>query len=234
MSLLGKKALVTGGLRGLGLAIAERLARHGAGVTLVARDAAALAQRAAALPVVGELQVHGFCAADLLQIRSHADLSCLARQLQGISVLVNCAGMTNHSLLARTSAEQISDTIHLNLTVPIMMSRCAVREMMRFQSDTKCIINISSVLSVTGEYAPGTSVYAASKAGLVGFTTSLAHELRGKVRVNAILPGLIRETDMGKLALLGHSTSCTLEQVTNEVMALVTPHCTSNGLCLRV
>lgn len=71
------------------------------------------------------------------------------------------------------------------------------------QQGTPSILNISSVLSLTGLTTPGTTLYAALKAGILGFTESLAAELNGKVRVNAVLPGLVTETDMGKNATVG-------------------------------
>lgn len=234
MNLLGQRALVTGGSRGLGLAIATSIASRGANVTLVARDEKLLSQLAMSLPVISPSQVHNFISADLIKY-GQDEYPTLTESMKEISILINCAGKANHSLLARASSGSIADTIHLNLTVPILLSKLAVKQMLRKRnaSDFKpVIINISSILSVTGTMVPGTTVYAASKAGLVGFTTSLANELRGKVRVNAVLPGLVRETDMGRLFNIDDVVeTCTVSEVSQAAMDLIENE-NKNGQCV--
>lgn len=234
MKLLGQRALVTGGSRGLGLAIAKAIASRGANVTLVARDEQLLSQVSRALPVISLNQVHNYVGADLIKFGREDD-GKITEVMKDVSILINCAGKADHSLLARASKGSIADTIHLNLTVPILLSKLAVKQMLRIRSpaNTKpVIINISSILSVTGTMVPGTSVYAASKAGLLGFTTSLANELRGKIRVNAVLPGLVRETDMGRLFNIDDVVeTCTLDDVARSVMELV-ENKNRNGECV--
>ncbi|CAK9436303.1 uncharacterized protein LODBEIA_P08610 [Lodderomyces beijingensis] len=198
----GKSALITGGSRGIGLAIASRLAQEGANVTLVARNHASLEAATRSLPRDDRHnQHHHFQALNLLNLvnSNHPDALIAQKSLSSNTILVNCAGMTTHSLLHSTSQQQILDTLNLNLTIPILLSQWAIKNMIRNRKLHPAILNISSVLSLTDHVIPGTSVYAASKAGLLGFTTSLANEMKGRIRVNALMPGLVRETDMGSI-----------------------------------
>lgn len=131
----------------------------------------------------------------------------LITSLGKLSVLINCAGESTYCLLPKLSPSHIQSTINLNLVAPIILSQLAYKNMLRMSTSKSgsapvpkpSITNISSILSLTNTVLPGTSVYAALKAGLLGFTKSLSNELRGRVRVNAILPGLITETSMGAL-----------------------------------
>lgn len=189
--LQGQSALITGGSRGLGLAIATKLANMGCSVTLVARNEELLKKNVSNLAADGR---HDYLAMDLLK----PNWAQLGASLLTKSILVNCAGISNHSLLSRLSDDQIADTIHLNLTVPLMLSKLSYKPMLKSNSQFKpTILNVASVLSYTKITMPGTLVYAALKAGLLGFTQSLAAEVRNKIRVNALLPGLIADTDMG-------------------------------------
>ncbi|RCK62220.1 3-oxoacyl-[acyl-carrier-protein] reductase FabG [Candida viswanathii] len=191
----GQTALVTGGSRGIGLAISKKLALEGATVTLLARDERRLQASLQELSTQHGQQ-HTYHALDLLKLlhtKHQHDV-----HLGSPSMLVNCAGVTNHSLLHRTRMDEIYDTVNLNLTVPIVLTQMVLKDMIRNSRKTSpAVLNILSVLSMTQYVVPGTSVYAASKAGLLGFTKSLAAELKGKVRVNALMPGLVKETDMG-------------------------------------
>lgn len=215
MSLVGKKALVTGASKGLGYAISQKLAELGCSVNLVARNETLLKANVNALPVVSLHQQHNYLKCDLQDLLnkeiyhpSSKESHDLLEHLDNVSILVNCAGRTTHNLLPRISTEEVISTINLNLTVPILLSRLACRPMMKVSSKLKSspvagkfkkptILNISSVLSTTDYTLPGTTVYAALKAGLLGFTKSLASEFKGRIRVNALLPGLIEGTDMG-------------------------------------
>lgn len=117
------------------------------------------------------------------------------------SLLVNCAGVTNHNVLTKLNTEAITTTINLNLVAPILLSKMAVLPFIRQLKKSgvlPSILNVSSMLSISGVTVAGTSPYAALKAGLLGFTQSLAAELNGKIRVNAVLPALVPETEMGK------------------------------------
>ncbi|KAK6456369.1 3-oxoacyl-reductase [Scheffersomyces xylosifermentans] len=208
----GQKALVTGASKGLGKAIAEKLASQGCSVTLLARNEELLRKTVESLPLVTSGQTHQVLQFDLLSIVNEASKTNnntrLATSLDGVSILVNCAGVTTKSLLPKLQNDETLSTLNLNLVAPIILSKLAYIPMLKmsrkllkngtedsFQSPV--ILNISSVLSFTNKAVPGTSVYAASKAGLLGFTTALSAEFGGRVRVNALLPGLIPETEMG-------------------------------------
>lgn len=212
LPLLNNTALITGASKGVGHELAKKLASLGCSVTLLARNENLLRENLKNLPQVSKSQVHSYLKYDLEDLVSRGGQFSdprLEKALGGASILVNCAGITNHSLLSRTSTDSIISTINLNLTVPILLSKFASKPMLKISSKRKTneilpvIINISSVLSFTGMIVPGTSVYAALKAGILGFTESLAQELKGRVRINTILPGLIKETEMGQNANIG-------------------------------
>ncbi|CUM46094.1 uncharacterized protein AC631_01399 [Debaryomyces fabryi] len=220
MSFIGKKALVTGASKGLGYALSQRLAQLGCSVTLLARNEKLLKRNIDSLPVVASDQSHRYISCDLQELsdkeKSDSNLKIhneLMNSLTDVSILVNCAGITTHRLLPRISSDEILSTVGLNLTAPIILSKLSCRPMMKVASKLKAslnpesfkkpiILNISSILSMTDNTLPGTAVYAALKAGLLGFTKSLAAEFRGKIRVNALLPGLIVGTQMGANAMI--------------------------------
>lgn len=205
--LAGRRAIVTGASKGIGLAIAKNLALLGCSVTMVARNEKLLQQNLDQL-VCTQSQTHNIVAFDLADFARGKEACALGyvslvENLKLATYLVNCAGVATYSLLTKTPHETITNVIDLNLTSPIILSKIALDPMMRLLRKTKvvpCILNVSSMLSTTGLTAPGTSAYAALKAGLLGFTESLAAELNGKIRVNAALPVLVKETDMGRAA----------------------------------
>jgi 3-oxoacyl-[acyl-carrier protein] reductase len=181
--------IVTGASRGIGLAIAERLAAAGFNVIAVARrDSEALA--AAAERAHGAIQFRACDLSDTVAIPK------LAREIKAefgpIFGLVNNAGLGTEGLLATMPDPDIEALIRLNTLSPILMSKYVVRGMMAQKRGR--IVNIASIVAATGFNA--LSVYAATKASLVGFTRSLAREV-GKlgVTVNAIAPGFI-DTEM--------------------------------------
>lgn len=192
--LANKTALVTGASRGLGLAISKELASLGASVIMLARNSDLLSQNLSNLPIRNASQEHHTITCDL------RDLSSIPNAIsqpfvKNTSILINCAGISQNSLLLRTSPQAIEDLITTNLTAPIILTRHMTKHLI--SNHPANVVNISSVLGLKG--TRGTSVYAATKAGLVGFTKSLAMELGPKkVRCNCISPGLVTETDMGK------------------------------------
>lgn len=222
----GKTALVTGGSRGIGLAISKKLAIEGAAVSLLARNETILQQSLLEL-ATDHGQTHTYHSLDLtsLLLRNPQDLN-----FGSPTILVNCAGVTNHSLLLRMTQEEIVNTINLNLTVPILLSQMVVKNMFRQKGSDPTILNISSVLSMTEHFIPGTSVYAASKAGLLGFTKSLSKELRGKIRINALMPGLVKETDMGN-KVMADINLVLVESVANEAIRIL-QDTKLNGECI--
>jgi len=184
--------IVTGASRGIGLAIAERLARDGFRVVAVARrDSASLAEAAARLE--GGPGALVFRALDLKDVAAiPAFVRDLRREVGPIYGLVNNAGLGTEGLLANMPDADIQALIHLNTLSPILMSKYVVRGMMA--DGRGRVINLSSIIATTG--FNGLSVYAATKASLIGFTKSLAREVgRVGVNVNAIAPGFI-DTEM--------------------------------------
>lgn len=239
LQLLNNKALITGASRGVGCELAKKLASLGCSVTLLARNETLLKENLKSLPQVSNHQQHNYIKYDLeelIKTRKSSTMTRIEQELVNLSILINCAGITNHSLLSRTSPESIISTINLNLTVPILLSKLATKPMLKIAAKRKqdeilpVIVNVSSVLSFTGKTVPGTSVYAALKAGILGFTESLASELKGRVRINTVVPGLIKETDMGQNATISGDNVPVVElsTVVSEVVEII-KNSTING-----
>ena len=183
--------LVTGATRGIGLAIATRLARDGYRVIGVARKPSeAFAEAAAALGGAGALRFEAFDLTDVAAIPAFVrDLKARHGPLYG---LVNNAGVGTGGLLATTSNADIEALLRLNTLAPIVLTKYVVRGMMA--EGRGRVVNIASIVAAAGYN--GLSVYSASKAALVGFTRSLAREVgRVGVTVNAIAPGFV-DTEM--------------------------------------
>jgi 3-oxoacyl-[acyl-carrier protein] reductase len=191
-SLDNKIALVTGGSRGVGRSIALALAEAGANVAIVYRSSAAEAQQ-----VVDEITGSGRKAAAFQADVSDANLSkeivdMVVAQFGTIDILVNNAGITKDALLMRMSEEDWDSVININLKSVYNFCKAAIRPMMSRRSGK--IINITSIVGLTGN--AGQTNYTASKAGIIGFTKSLAKELGSRnIQVNAVAPGFV-ETDM--------------------------------------
>ena len=192
LRLEGKTALVTGASRGIGAAIALRLASEGA--TVVVNYSGS---RDAALGVVDAIVAAGG-RANALQADVSEPSACTAlveavvAEYGAIDVLVNNAGITRDGLLVRMTDEDWASVISTNLTGVFSVTRAAARHMMKARSGS--IINIASVVGISGN--AGQVNYAAAKAGVIGLTKSIARELAPrKVRCNAVAPGFI-ETDM--------------------------------------
>ncbi|MGE0605721.1 MAG: 3-oxoacyl-[acyl-carrier-protein] reductase [Pirellulales bacterium] len=194
--LSGQVALVTGASRGLGRAIAQSLARCGARVGCVARNAEKLAETVALITAAGGQADALEC--DVTNGESVQKLvEDVAENWGGLHIMVNNAGITRDTLLPRMSDEQWDEVILTNLRGTFLFTRAATRVMMSARYGR--VINISSVSGHTGN--PGQANYSASKAGMIGFTKTVAKELAGrKVTVNAVAPGFI-ETEM--TAVLG-------------------------------
>lgn len=185
----GQVAVVTGSSRGIGRSIAERLAREGARVVVTGRSAASAEAAAAELPG-GE---HLGAACDVADAEAVAGLvKRVESELGSLDVLVNNAGITADNIMLRLGDDDWDRVLDTNLKGAFLMIRAAARGMMKRRAGR--IINITSVVGLTGNR--GQVNYAASKAGLVGLTKSVAKELASRgVLCNAVAPGFI-ETDM--------------------------------------
>lgn len=181
ISLAGKSALITGGSRGIGLAIAMRLANEGASCLLVARNADTLKTACSQLPrkssAVGASspsRPHSFFAGETGDPGTWDALGRhLAAEGNEVDVLVNAAGVSQNSLLARTDPSDIAAILDTNLRAAVLASRVVGKQMMRRAAAARrgcSIVNVSSVMASRG--GTGASVYAASKAGLLGEFTS--------------------------------------------------------------
>lgn len=187
----GQAAIVTGGATGIGLAISRRLAAAGATVAILARNVERAQAAAAAIRDAGGIaHAHGADIANTASVDAaiEAALAALGR----VDVLVNNAGLTRDGLFMRMSDAQWAEVLETNLGGAFRCCRAVARPMMKARYGR--IVNISSVVGLMGN--AGQVNYAASKAGLLGLTRSLARELASRnVTVNAVCPGFI-ETDM--------------------------------------
>jgi 3-oxoacyl-[acyl-carrier protein] reductase len=179
-SLEGKRALVTGASKGIGRAIAEELARAGAELVVGYRTGADEAE-ALAKEIGGRALQADVSSAD--------EAARLVEEAGDLDILVNNAGLTRDGLLARMSDDDWRTVLDTNLSSVFYTCRAVCRPMMKKRSGS--IVNISSIVGVHGN--PGQTNYGASKAGIIGFTKSLARELGNRgVRANVVAPGYVR------------------------------------------
>ncbi|MSR63226.1 MAG: 3-oxoacyl-[acyl-carrier-protein] reductase [Planctomycetes bacterium] len=224
----GKVAIVTGASRGIGKAIAERLALRGAKLACVATEAKNCAETVARCQAAGATAVA--MGVDVSNTKAVGELvEKIHKELGEPYVLVNNAGLTRDQLLLRMSEEDFDRVIAVNLKGAWNFSRAAARSLMKSRGR---IVNISSVVGLMGN--AGQSNYAASKAGLLGLTRSVAKELASRgVCVNAIAPGFI-QTDMtaqmGETAAQELASSIPLKRIgTPEEIALAVDYLVGPG-----
>lgn len=190
-SLQGELALVTGASRGIGRAIAEMLGQQGAtviGTATSEQGAAAITEYLAAAGIQGTGKVLDVASSESIDTL----LAAVTKEYGGVSILVNNAGITRDNLLMRMKDEEWESIINTNLSSIFRMSKACIRSMMKAKKGR--IISISSVVGASGN--SGQTNYAAAKAGLVGFSKSLAREVGSRnITVNVVAPGFI-DTDM--------------------------------------
>lgn len=190
MQLTNKNVFVTGSSRGIGLAIAQKFAQLGANVVLNSRGAISeelLAEFSnygvKVVPISGDVS-------DFADAKRMVDQAIT--ELGSVDVLVNNAGITQDTLMLKMTEEDFEKVIKINLTGAFNMTQAVLKQMIKAREGA--IINMSSVVGLMGNI--GQANYAASKAGLIGFTKSVAREVANRnVRVNALAPGMI-ESDM--------------------------------------
>lgn len=188
----GKNAIITGGSRGIGKGIAQIFAQHGANVAFTynssAESAEALAKELSDTGV--KAKAYQSNAASFSEAQQLVD--DVVKDFGSIDILVNNAGITKDNLLMRMSEEDFDRVIEVNLKSIFNMTKAVQRTLLKQRSGS--IINMSSVVGVTGN--AGQANYAASKAGIIGFSKSMAQELGSRnIRTNVIAPGFI-ETEM--------------------------------------
>ncbi len=228
MEFKNQVGLVTGGTRGIGKAIAEELAKRGVNTIVAARNIEAAEE------VAQSLRQYGVKALGLkIDVSSAEDVKeafeTIRKEFQRIDILINNAGITRDGLLMRMGEEAWDAVIDINLKGVFLCSKEAIKDMVSQKYGR--IVNITSVAAFMGN--PGQANYSASKAGIVGFTKTVAREYASRgITVNAVAPGFITtamtdvlpervKEDMKKLIPLGRFG--TVEDVANAVIFLASP-----------
>ena len=209
--LAGKVSIVTGAARGIGAAIALKLAEQGANIAFTyvsdssAEKAAALEQEIISLGV--KAKAYQTNAGDFVACETF--VNTVLAEFGAIDICVNNAGISKDNLLLRMTADQWDEVMNTNLKSVFNMTKQVIRPMMKAKSGS--IINMSSIIGIRGN--AGQSSYAASKAGIIGFTKSIALELGSRnIRCNAIAPGFV-ETDMTHYLNEGEAGKAFLDKI---------------------
>ncbi|PWT73909.1 MAG: 3-oxoacyl-[acyl-carrier-protein] reductase [Bacteroidetes bacterium] len=205
----GKTVIVTGASRGIGEAIAIKLAEHGANIafTYLQSDekARVLEEKLKKLGV----RAKAYKSNASVYAETESLVNEILKQYNTIDVCVNNAGISKDNLLLRLTPDQWDEVMEINLKSVYNMTRQVIRPMMKAKKGS--IINMSSIIGMRGN--AGQSSYAASKAGIIGFTKSIAHELGSRnIRCNAIAPGFV-ETDMTHYLKDGEASKSFLEKI---------------------
>ena len=204
-----KVAIVTGGSRGIGEAIALKLAENGAHIafTYVSSDEKAKALEEKLQTFGVKAKAYKSNAADFADCEKMVNE--VIKEMGTVDILVNNAGISKDNLLLRMTPEQWDDVIKTNLSSVYNMTKQVIRPMMKSRKGS--IINMSSIIGMRGN--AGQSSYAASKAGIIGFTKSIAAELGSRnIRCNAIAPGFV-ETDMTHYLKEGEAAKVFLDKI---------------------
>lgn len=191
--LQGKTALVTGGSRGIGAAIVRKFAEEGADIAFTFLSSEEKANALASeLSTAFDVKIKAYCsdAADYAQ--AEALVNNVIQDFSKVDILINNAGITRDNLMLRMSEQQWDEVINTNLKSIFNLTKHILKPMLKAKSGS--IINMSSIVGITGN--AGQANYAASKAGIFGFTKSIAKEVGSRnIRCNAIAPGFV-ETEM--------------------------------------
>ncbi|GJM36082.1 MAG: beta-ketoacyl-ACP reductase [Saprospiraceae bacterium] len=187
-----KVALVTGGSRGIGAAIVQKFAEAGAQVAFTYLSSEEKAQKVADTAAQAGVQVKAYHSDASSYQQAEELVKKVLEDFGKIDILVNNAGITRDNLMLRMTEEQWDQVIHTNLKSIFNLTKHVMRPMMKTRNGS--IINLSSIVGITGN--AGQANYSASKAGILGFSKSIAKEMGARnIRCNAIAPGFI-ETDM--------------------------------------
>jgi 3-oxoacyl-[acyl-carrier protein] reductase len=207
----GKITLVTGAARGIGAAIAVKLAEQGSHIVFTYVSDSSSEKAAELVKKIEEMGVKAKAyktnAANYNETEQF--INDVVKEFGTLDVCVNNAGISKDNLLLRMSAEQWNDVIHTNLNSVYNVTKQVIRPMMKAKRGS--IINMSSIIGIRGN--AGQSSYAASKAGIIGFTKSIAAELGSRnIRCNAIAPGFV-ETDMTAYLKEGDAANTFLSKI---------------------
>lgn len=211
-SLLNQRAFITGGSKGIGKGIADKLSSLGCKVTLLSRNEKLLQNQVEYLNNKYPLdngESHDYVSFDLNNVNDIEKVMKKNKQFIESNILVNCAGVTQNKLLMSIATEEIMKIMNVNLISAMILSKLMVKNASRLKDNqiNANIINVSSVVSLSTTNLIGASVYSASKSALTRFTETLAaeqieiHKRRPHsplVRVNAVLPKHVSDTDIGK------------------------------------
>jgi 3-oxoacyl-[acyl-carrier protein] reductase len=205
----GKTAIVTGASRGIGEAIALKLAEHGAQIAFTylssEEKAQALEDKLKGLGV----KARAFKSNAAVFSECETLVNGVMKEFNAVDICVNNAGISKDNLLLRLTPEQWDEVINTNLKSVYNMTKQVIRPLMKAKRGS--IVNMSSIVGIRGN--AGQSSYAASKAGIIGFTKSIAQELGSRnIRCNAIAPGFV-ETDMTHYLKEGEASKAFLEKI---------------------
>jgi len=189
----GKTALITGASRGIGKGIAEKFAEHGANIAFTFASSVDSARALEAdLSSRFKIKVKGYQSNAAIFTEANELIEAVGKDFGDFDILINNAGITRDNLLMRMSEEQWDEVMNVNLKSVFNLTKASVRNFLKIKRGS--IINMSSVVGVTGN--AGQSNYSASKAGIIGFSKSVAKELGSRnIRCNVITPGFI-QTEM--------------------------------------
>lgn len=196
MKLKGKRAIVTGGTRGIGKSIVFELASHGCDIVFTFHNSLDLAKQIEKESEKFGVKIIGFQANAGLLSDAEKTVNFILEKFGGLDILVNNAGITKDNLLIRMSEDDFDKVISANLKGVFNYTKASMKQMISQRFGR--IVNISSVVAIIGN--PGQANYVASKAGIIGFTKSTAKELASRnITVNAVAPGYISTDMTGKL-----------------------------------